>query len=200
MKFIRDIDRIRIKPRRQARLRRDTPVCEWDGCTLAGEHRAPKAPNQLREYRWFCMEHARAYNRSWNFFDGMSESEVRRYIKGNATGHRPTWSMGAQKGVPGDDRWGEGIDDAFDIFGEPSGNGRADGPRPAARRRFPPRVVAAFESLGLEQTATLHEVRVRYKELVKRFHPDANGGDRTMEGRLEQVIQAYNHLKASGIE
>ncbi len=181
-------------------MRRDTPVCEWDGCALAGEHRAPKAPSQLREYRWFCTEHARAYNRNWNFFAGMSESEVRHYIKGNATGHRPTWSMGAQTGQSGDDRWRDAFDDAFDVFGEPGGTGQAEGPRPAARRRFPPRVLAAFDSLGLEQTATLQEVRVRYKELVKRFHPDANGGDRTMEGRLEQVIQAYNHLKASGIE
>ena len=57
----------------------------------------------------------------------------------------------------------------------------------------------AFDILNLESSATLNEIKARYKELVKRFHPDANGGDRGAEERLKQVIKAYGVLRASGL-
>ena len=35
--------------------------------------------------------------------------------------------------------------------------------------------------------------------LVKQHHPDANGGDSASEEKLREIIQAYNHLKQSGL-
>jgi DnaJ-class molecular chaperone len=52
--------------------------------------------------------------------------------------------------------------------------------------------------LGLDGTATPAEVKARYKLLVKRHHPDANGGDRSLEERLREIIQAYSYLKSVG--
>ena len=199
MRFTRDIDRIRVKPRPQQRARAGERACEWQGCDGKGVHRAPKAPNRLREYRWFCTAHAREYNRGWNFFNGMSDEEIARYLKNNTTGHRPTWSVGSgPRGKMAGQEWQQQFEDTYNIFDDPTASGGARARRPV--RRPPPLVRAALDSLGLDETATLKEVKVRYKELVKRFHPDANGGDRAMEGRLEQVIRAYNHLKASGIK
>ncbi|OYZ42424.1 MAG: molecular chaperone DnaJ, partial [Novosphingobium sp. 16-62-11] len=40
-------------------------------------------------------------------------------------------------------------------------------------------------------------LRSRYSELVRKYHPDRNGGDRGHEGRLQDVVEAYNLLKAS---
>ena len=57
----------------------------------------------------------------------------------------------------------------------------------------------ALDTLHLAHSATLIEIKARYKELVKRFHPDANGGDRGAEERLKQVIKAYGVLRASGL-
>ena len=54
----------------------------------------------------------------------------------------------------------------------------------------------AFDTLGLEVDATAAEIKARFKELVKRHHPDANGGDRSTEDRLREIIQAYNYLKS----
>ncbi len=56
----------------------------------------------------------------------------------------------------------------------------------------------AFEALGLEADATTVEIKSRFKALVKRHHPDANGGDRSTEDRLREIIQAYNYLKSIG--
>ena len=56
----------------------------------------------------------------------------------------------------------------------------------------------SFAALNLEGSETAAEIKARYKELVKRLHPDANGGDRSSEDRLRQIIQAYHYLRSAG--
>lgn len=206
MRFTRDIDKIRIRRRADRMAEPVTHGCNWDGCTDPAPHRAPKSPDRLREYFWFCGEHVREYNRTWNFFSNMNAAEVELYIKGNITGHRPTWA--ASQGNPnlhntsmtGRGRAAGGKADRYNLFGDPSDPARAQNSSQATARRWPPLVREAFICMDLEETATLKEIKLRYKELVKRYHPDAHGGDRATEGQLKQVIQAYNRLKASGIK
>lgn len=202
VKFTRDIDRIRVARRRQETTAPVTRICAWEKCRAPAPHPAPKSPERLREYHWFCAEHVREYNRSWNFFSGMNDAEIQQYIEGNLTGHRPTWSsrMGNPHINPlgrppqaGTRRGG----DPFNLFGDPES--QREKPRPPVRQ-WPPLVREAFICLDLEETATLKEIKLRYKELVKRYHPDTNGGDRATEDQLQQVIQAYNRLKACGIK
>jgi hypothetical protein len=205
MKFTRDIDKIRIRSRSARQAEPVAHVCNWDGCKDPAPHRAPKSPEALREYYWFCGDHVREYNRTWNFFSGMSADEVEHYIKGNITGHRPTWS--AKQGNPSlhnTSMTGRGKSalrrgDRFGLFGDPSDPATAQNTM-APARKWPPLVREAFVCMDLEETATLKEIKLRYKELVKRYHPDAHGGDRATEGQLKQVIQAYTRLKASGVK
>ena len=68
----------------------------------------------------------------------------------------------------------------------------------AARRKARTLEVKALTTLGLAESAGGEAIRVRYKALVKQYHPDANGGDRGSEDRLREVIQAYKLLKAAG--
>lgn len=198
LKFTRDIDRIRIRPRAEHRAEPVTHVCAWEGCKAPAPHRAPQSPERLRDYYWFCTGHVREYNQRWNFFAGKSDTEVEDYIRDNITGHRPTWrnrdSGVIRKG------WSYRQQDRYNLFGDPSEPAKSNQPQEPAGRRLPAAMLEAFASLGLEQTASLKDIKVRYKELVKRFHPDANGGDRATEGKLKQVIQAYNRLKASNIK
>ena len=80
--------------------------------------------------------------------------------------------------------------DAHDLF-------RADR-RPAAPRRWAATGdAAALSVLGLTDTATATDVRRAYKRLVRRYHPDSNGGDRSHEGKLQAVVNAYTHLKSA---
>jgi DnaJ-domain-containing protein 1 len=55
----------------------------------------------------------------------------------------------------------------------------------------------ALSVLGLGEDADRHQVRKRYSSLVRRYHPDKNGGDRTHERLLGEVIEAYQLLRKS---
>ncbi len=164
--------------------------CEWPGCVSEAQHRAPKSPDTLREYYWFCLDHVRAYNKAWNYYEGMDEGEIEREIRNDTCWRRPTWPMGASRN--GQARPG-GFDDAFGIFEDadrPDAGAReaeADARTPQGR---------AYRALGLRPPTTLTELKARYKHLVKRLHPDVNGGDKDAEDRLKEINQAYATLKS----
>jgi hypothetical protein len=74
--------------------------CNWAGCLNAGDFRAPRSRTNLREYQWFCEEHIVAFNKNWNYFEGMGEEEIYAFQRDATTGHRPTWRMDQLKGNP----------------------------------------------------------------------------------------------------
>ena len=203
-------DSIRIKPNKvsakaQARANEESAMCEWAGCPNKGPHRAPKGRENSREYFHFCLNHVREYNQNYNFFQGMNADAVARYQKDALTGHRPTWKMGAnggKKGKAGAEPDIDAASDPFSMFSELNGRGRwRPGPGGAAGEAKPEtRKVMnaerkALQVMGLGPDATLETVKAKYKALVKQHHPDANGGDRSLEDRLREIIQAYNYLK-----
>ena len=204
-------DSIRIKPnklsaKQQAQAREEAAMCEWAGCPNKGPHRAPKGRENSREYFHFCLNHVREYNQNYNFFQGMNADAVARYQKDALTGHRPTWKMGAN-GTKGKGKTAEadleGAADPFAMFSEL--NGRASWrPGPGSSRTEAPKAEVrkifnaerkALQVMGLTAEATLEDVKAKYKALVKQHHPDANGGDRSTEDRLIEIIKAYNYLK-----
>src|SRR5215475_7687481 len=201
-------DSIRIKPtksaaKQQARARETTVMCEWPECKDKGSHRAPKGRNNAREYWHFCLNHVREYNQSYNFFSGMNDEAIARYQKDALTGHRPTWKMGANtsagRGKGGVEGELDGASDPFSMFSELNGRGRwRPGPNAAPKsegRKIFNAERKALQVMGLGPDATLEDVKVKYKALVKQHHPDANGGDRSTEDRLIEIIKAYNYLK-----
>jgi hypothetical protein len=190
-------DRIRVKPTQDRRLKTGGPKCEWHGCQEKGSHRAPKGRNRENEYWSFCLDHVRQYNQSYNFFAGMNDAAVMAYQKDALTGHRPTWKMGTGKGTVQPDF--QNFDIKGDTFGLFSEGARAEQrQRAEAARPIRNAERKALDTLGLDVGATTVEVKARFKELVKRHHPDANGGDRSTEDRLVEIIQSYNYLKSVG--
>jgi DnaJ-domain-containing protein 1 len=196
-------DRIRVKPDQDRRLRAELPGCEWPGCAAPATHRAPMG--RLRTDYWrFCLEHVREYNNSYNFFAGMSEDAIATYQKEAMTGHRPTWKMGslggqrvrASRAKFAASGWA--AEDPFGLFGEGRGNAQSHA-RPAGEgRKILNAQRRALDVLGLESTAKRADIKARFKVLVKRHHPDANGGDRGSEEQLREIIAAYNYLKSAG--
>jgi curved DNA-binding protein CbpA len=192
-------DRIRIRPE-QPPLQADEPVCEWEGCSRAGAYRAPKGRHQEGKYFRFCLDHVRDYNKSYNYFAGMAEDEVTAYQRSAFTGHRPTWSMGVNGSTGGGGAayrrsWSADLHDTFGIFG---GFGARKPELEPNVRPLKNLERKSFAALDLEGHETGTEIKARYKNLVKKLHPDANGGDRSFEDRLREIITAYNHLKAAG--
>jgi curved DNA-binding protein CbpA len=175
------------------------PTCQWDGCNEPGAHRAPVGRHAEGKYFMFCFEHVKEYNKGFNFFSGLSDSEVARYQKEAITGDRPTWSMGVNKNA----KWSPAMNQARagaaklrDPFNLNAWRmNEAASPR---ERKLKPLEGKAFETLGLAANATANDIKARYKELVKKHHPDANGGDRGSEERFRSVIQAYQLLKQAG--
>lgn len=192
-------DAIRVKPREEDI--EPEHFCEWAGCKKPAPHRAPQSPQNLNAYRWFCLDHVRAYNRDWDYFRGMSDADIAAYQRDALTGHRPTWKMGEKSAT--DPRKKRLWRDDFRLFPDEEADlARAEArarERDHLNRNLPPALRKALGTLGLEEGASLNDIKTRYKELVKLHHPDANGGDRSEEARLREVITAYQQLRKSGL-
>ena len=194
-------DRLRTRRKRAAEAEPAAPTCQWDGCDKPGAHRAPVGRNAEGQFFLFCFEHVKEYNKGYNYFSGLSDGEIARYQKEAITGHRPTWSVGvnkAAKNSPLHSDMRSGTHRVRDPFGFVQGRG-GDGARfePQARK-LKSLEAKAFDTMGLGANATAKDIKSRYKELVKKHHPDANGGDRGSEDRFREVIQAYQLLKLNG--
>jgi hypothetical protein len=149
----------------------------------------------------------REYNASYNYFAGMSDSAVAAFQKDSIIGHRPTWTMGmnasgqtegqSPKAEPRD--WSY-FDPLGVLRGEDFTQARTSRAAPEPKRpRYTGAVRRALDILGLDETADGPAIKAQYKALVKRFHPDANGGDRSFEERLRDIIKAHDTLKSAGL-
>jgi hypothetical protein len=193
-------DSIRVKPR-QPDAEESASPCQWPGCARHGGYRAPKGRRAEGEYHDFCLDHVKEYNKTYNYFAGMDDEAVRVFQKADATGHRPTWKLGKNSWAElNGGRFRRGAanpkagGDPYELFGESAARPES-APVPRALRNGQKK---ALESLGLDEHATPEQVKAQYKMLVKRFHPDANGGSRAMEDRFREIIQAYDRLRSSG--
>lgn len=197
-------------------------LCERPGCEEAGEFRAPGARGPgfdgPGEWRWFCLEHVREFNTGYDWFAGMSADEIYAAQAPGAGWASETRAFragpgGLGAGVDGMPRWAD-FADPLDAIG-----GRASDIKSRARRtgqqgwgpdprrpdfhrhdsRIGPREREALTILGLTPEADRQTLRRRYSELVRRYHPDRNGGDRSQETRLTRVVEAYQLLCRTGV-
>lgn len=163
--------------------------CDHPGCAGAGDFRAPRSRSELNAFYWFCLDHVRAYNAAWNYYAGMSEAEIEAEIRHDTVWQRPSWPLGSRLGARFQPRWQDhGL---FDD--DESGERPREAPRPRALTPHE-EALAVFE---LAPPITLPGLKARYKELVKRHHPDTNGGDKAAEEKLKVINQAYSTLKAN---
>jgi hypothetical protein len=177
-------------------------ACDHPGCRKAASARAPKSRDLMNEHYWFCQPHAAEYNRNWNFFAGMSDGEIRARQRDELfTGGRPTWEMKAGRfsreaaAFSAKLGKGQGYRDPFNLFGGNAGKPTAE----PEDRRLGKIERNALADLDLDVNADGPKIRARYTELVRRLHPDANGGDRAGEHRLQRVIKAYQSLRKAGM-
>lgn len=189
-------DRIRIKPRGKAAAPAPTAAtpCSFPGCTAEGVFRAPKGRDREGEYFSFCKDHVRDYNATYDYFKGMDDESLAKFRQAETIGHRPTWKMGPRGGAQG----AQHVDET--VYAEARAMRRKGARRTgdaAQAPRYNALSLKALFTLELDGNATEASIKARYKELVKRHHPDANGGDRSSEDKLREIIQAYNYLRAN---
>ena len=172
----------------------------------AGEFRAPGSRGSSfdgpGEYRWFCLTHVREFNSGYDWFEGMSADEIYAAQAPGAGWRSESPSFRGDAGLYGTPRWAD-FDDPLDAIGR-----RAVGIKRGARTQqeaaasarpshFSAREQEALSVMGLGNKADRPQLRRRYSELVRRYHPDRNGGDRSHERRLQRVVEAYQVLRRS---
>jgi len=177
--------------------------CEWPGCTKPGEFRAPGyRPNGFDgpgEWRWFCLEHVREFNAGYDWFEGMSAEEIfnaQSPISGWRTESAAFSPRAAVDGMP---RWAD-FDDPLEAISARAGGIRSRAERTAKMAmsgRWSKAEAEALEVMGLGSDTDKQRLRRRYSELVRRYHADRNGGDRSFEARLGAVVEAYQRLRKS---
>jgi len=179
----------------------DATACAWEGCGLPGEYRAPK-DRRLADYLMFCLDHVRAYNARWDFHAGASAAELEAEIRSAATWERPTWKLGtlgaSPRATPTGRAWR-----VHDPFGFSEGTAfedrkraRAEDHQTRATPGGPTARTRAMKVMDLSGPLTLQILKARYKALVKLHHPDANGGSREADKRMQRINEAYQTLRA----
>ena len=165
--------------------------CAVPGCMAPGEFKAPLQPANFDgpgAWRFLCLDHVREHNARYNFFEGMSTDEITRAQHPLAGWERPSRKFAANGADP-PPRWSD-FSDPLDAITTRFGQKSAGQPS-----RFTKAERRALSVLGLGEEADRHAVRRRYSQLVRRYHPDKNGGERSHEARLGQVIEAYQLLR-----
>lgn len=171
-----------------------TRVCEHAGCQETGQYRAPKSPDDLDDFYWFCKDHVREYNLKWNFFNGQTEEEFAAQVDKDRVWGRETKPFG-NKGEEAR-AWARlGVDDPHQILGENAT--RNPGKSITGTRKLPPTERRALDILEAKDHWTKAEIRKSYKALIKVLHPDMNGGDRGHEEQLSEVVWAWDQIKDS---
>ncbi len=168
--------------------------CEHEGCKEAGKFRAPKAPDVLDDFYWFCKDHVKEYNLKWNFFNGKTEAEMNAQASKDKVWDRETKDFRD----PEARAWARlGIEDPHQVLGNNATRNPGRNAATGGSRRLPPTERRAIEVLEAKETWSKAEVRKAYKALIKILHPDMNGGDRSQEEQLQEVVWAWDQIKDS---
>ena len=185
--------RVKLKPKSpefdEGRKNTAPYRCDIVGCPHAGEFRAPK-DRLLKDYYRFCKDHVTDYNRAWNYFDGMSDADVQNHMYESLFGHRPTWKYAAH------------VDLEEELLRKVSGL-RGDTPKDKDKKKDErARKIAtdtpegeALVIMELAPPITLAEIKAKYKELAKQYHPDRNPNNPEAEEKLKDINMAYTVLR-----
>ena len=197
-------DDIRVKPENDRTAKQNQKICEWEGCEEAGEHRAPGGRDALNKFRHFCLKHVREYNSKYNYFEGLDDDAMRAHQRESQLGERPTWRFGVERdnlnanSAPPPHMSSDFLHRRWQQEHAKRSATRSGKIEAKKKINLTPAAQKAFDTMGLEGGSNAETIKVKYKELVKRLHPDANGGDRKYEERLREIISAYTYLKRSG--
>lgn len=158
-------------------------TCAWDGCHEAGEYRAPRSRDQLNVHDWYCLDHIRQFNKSWNYYKDMDETQVEQDIRRDVSWGRPTWRFGVNGGRH------PRIHDPMGVYAD------SVGPDTTVVHNHTPEEVRALRVLDLSPPVTAEDVKTRYKTLAKSLHPDVTQGDKASEESFKRISEAYRVLR-----
>ena len=164
--------------------------CDHHGCSGNGGYRAPKSRDAIHDYYWFCLDHVKVYNKSWDYYTGMSTTQIEQHIRLDTVWERPSWPMGAwqkQESIIRE-RMEAMFGSNFHGYSSFSSNER--------KSSTDSKEGTAIKVMELSEPLDLAKIKAKYRELVKRYHPDANAGNKASEEKFKEINLAYTTLKA----
>ena len=163
-------------------------LCAWENCFEIGEYKAPTEKDNSKKYKLLCLAHIKEFNKNWNYFSDMSETEIFDFLKSDMTWHKPTQSFSSS-------------DNFFQILWNNALNDELkskyfiDEQKNFKKYNFNNNDIKAFSVLGVSVGLKWSKVQEKFKKLVKKFHPDMNAGNKKYEDKLKVITLAYTQLK-----
>ena len=164
-------------------------ICDWGKCKEIGSYKAPIEKDNSKKFRLLCLEHIKLFNKSWNYFADMNESEIEHFIKSDITWHKPTKSFSSSENFF-KILWQNTLDDKTNFFTNSNY-------KRFKRSRFSEKDRHALEILGLREETKWPDIQKKFKTLVKKYHPDKNQGSKKYEDLLKKITLAYSQLRIS---
>ena len=165
--------------------------CDSDRCNEKGEYRAPKSRIMLNEYFYFCLKHIKEYNKSWDFYKGMSVDQIESSMRNDTVWDRPSWPLkGNYKNVF--DEFNRYTDDFIKNEDDKVNDNYFKNKQLDETLNIED--TKALNDLGLEMPISLEKIKKNYKKLVKIFHPDVNGNNKNAEEKFKQINESYKLL------
>ncbi len=166
--------------------------CDKEGCKEKGEFKAPKSRILMSQYYFFCLDHVKEYNKSWDFYKGLSVNQIENSMREDIIWNRPSWPLkgGPQKVI-------EQINNFFADDSNPFNTDRQN------NQYFKNKLIdenltneenQALSTLNLNLPLSLENIKKSYKKLVKIFHPDVNGNNKKAEDKFKEINKAYKIL------
>ena len=165
--------------------------CDSPKCNEKGEYRAPKSRVMLNKYFYFCLDHIKEYNKSWDFYKGMSVEQIENSMRSDTFWDRPSWPLK------------NSFKNMFDEFNEYVEDFVKNDDDKINNTYFKNKLLdesltveeaKALKELDLKMPMSLEKIKKNYKKLVKIFHPDVNGNNKDAEEKFKKINESYKLL------
>ena len=163
-------------------------ICDWNKCTNEGLYKAPKERDNSKNFRLLCLDHVKEFNKNWNYFSGMNDQQVLEFLKSDMIWHKPTQSFSSSDNFF-KVLWRNALRDEMDK------NNLNNYSNSMNKFKFTHNDIKAFSILGVTVGLKWEKIQVKFKKLVKKFHPDMNSGNKKFEDKLKVITLAYTQLK-----
>ncbi len=165
--------------------------CDKVDCNEKGKFKAPKSRILLNEYYFFCLEHIKEYNKSWDFYKGLSVNQIESSMREDIIWNRPSWPL---KGNPY-----KVIEQINNFFSEDIEHLNYENKDSYFKNKLIDENLTeeedrALSILSLKLPLTLEKIKKNYKKLVKIFHPDVNGNNKDKENKFKEINNSYKIL------
>jgi hypothetical protein len=165
--------------------------CDSPKCNEKGEYRAPKSRVMLNKYFYFCLDHIKEYNKSWDFYKGMSVEQIENSMRSDTFWDRPSWPLkNSSKNIF--DEFNEYVEDFVKNDDEKINDTYFK--NKLLDESLTIEETKALKDLDLKMPISLEKIKKNYKKLVKIFHPDVNGNNKDAEEKFKQINESYKLL------